>query len=71
MEAVVLVTELQRTSWLRVVGRDRSFQRFGMSDNGSEVLDADHDVNTFLHVEVFKVCRMNADGSLQWLLKYD
>lgn len=70
MDTEVLVAELQRTGWVREGCRDGILERLCVSDNGAEVLDTDDDMHAFLHVEVFKILRVDGNGSLEWLLEY-
>ncbi len=49
---------------------DDSSQRFCVSHNGFEVLDADHYMHVLLHVEVFEILCMDRDRSLERLLQY-
>lgn len=42
-----------------------------MGNNGSEIFDAGHNVDAFLHMEVLKVRGMNVDGSLKRLFEYN
>lgn len=70
MDTSILVAELQRPGWVREVGRDGHSQRLCVRDDGLEILDADDDVHALLHVEVFEVFGVDADGGLERLFEH-
>ena len=70
MQPGVLIAKLQWFGWSREAGRDRTAESFGVGHDGLEIFHADNDMHVFLHMEVFKICRMDLHGRLERLLQY-
>lgn len=64
-----LVTELQRPRGKREVSGNGNSQCLGVRDDGFEVLHTDDDVHVLLHVKIFEVLRVYADGCFEGLLE--